>query len=113
MTMDPRVPWAGQLTSCIGPCAARTIWLWGFDQATIEGLRAMIRAGGVQQLAVGDLSAGIARQHKRQKAFRARQAAGVRRQDPPCSWLHETPPLATDLRGSAKRSRPHPMHDKT
>lgn len=30
----------------------------GLDQATIEGLRAMIRAGGVQQLAVGDLRAG-------------------------------------------------------
>ena len=30
----------------------------GLDQATIEGLRAMIRAGGVQQLAVGGLCAG-------------------------------------------------------
>lgn len=30
----------------------------GLDQATIEGLRAMIRSGGVQQLAVGDLHAG-------------------------------------------------------
>ena len=30
----------------------------GLDQATIEGLRAMIRAGGARQLAVGDLRAG-------------------------------------------------------
>jgi ribosomal protein S18 acetylase RimI-like enzyme len=29
----------------------------GLDQVTIEGLRAMIRAGGVEQLAVGDLRA--------------------------------------------------------
>ena len=29
----------------------------GLDQATIEGLRAMIRAGGVRQLAIGDLRA--------------------------------------------------------
>jgi ribosomal protein S18 acetylase RimI-like enzyme len=29
----------------------------GLDQATTEGLRAMIRAGGIQQLAVGDLRA--------------------------------------------------------
>ena len=29
----------------------------GLDQVTIEGLRAMIRAGGVQLLAVGDLRA--------------------------------------------------------
>jgi ribosomal protein S18 acetylase RimI-like enzyme len=30
----------------------------GLDQATIESLRAVIRAGGAQQLAVGDLRAG-------------------------------------------------------
>ena len=30
----------------------------GLDQAAIEGLRAMIRAGGARQLAVGDLRAG-------------------------------------------------------
>lgn len=30
----------------------------GLDQATIEGLRAMIRVGGARQLAVGDLRAG-------------------------------------------------------
>jgi hypothetical protein len=56
--MDPRTPGAGQLTSCVGPRAARTILAVGLDRATIEGLRAMIRAGGARQLTVGDLRAG-------------------------------------------------------
>ena len=39
------------------PCGSHDLAV-GLDQATIEGLRAMIRAGGARQLAVGDLRAG-------------------------------------------------------
>jgi hypothetical protein len=40
-----------------------------------------------------DALACLLRQYQRQEPRRPRQAAGVRRQDPACSWLHGTPPL--------------------
>ena len=58
MTMDPRTRWAGQLNELHRPPRGSHDLAVGLDQAAIEGLRAMIRAGGVQQLAAGDLRAG-------------------------------------------------------
>jgi GNAT superfamily N-acetyltransferase len=56
MTMGPRAPGPGRLTSCTAPPGSHDLAV-GLDQATIEGLRAMIRADGARQLAVGDLRA--------------------------------------------------------
>jgi GNAT superfamily N-acetyltransferase len=56
MTVDPRAPGAGRLTSCIGAWRLAGFGR-GFDRAALEGLRQMILAGGTRQLAVGDLRA--------------------------------------------------------
>jgi len=57
MTMDPRTPRAGPVNELHRPPRGPHDVAVGLDQAAIEGLRAMIRAGGVHQLAVGDLRA--------------------------------------------------------
>jgi hypothetical protein len=56
MTMDPRTPWASG-NELHRPPRGSDEMAMGLDQVTIEGLRAMIRAGGARQLAVGDLRA--------------------------------------------------------